>query len=144
MFITLLIVVFVVAAIVSAIIAALFDKPIRLLLGRIIPEDISHAWTRYLKLAIFVVGISGGVRIWSLERYVSKRTPTDEILTLTRDRWIVEIYQTIIGALQSVVWLLLVFFVFALLAYVIVRGLELRGVKVNESSAGSSPPLNAE
>lgn len=131
MFVTLLIVVFIVAVVVSAIVAALFDKPIRLLLGRIISDDISRAWTRYLKLAIYVVGISGGVRIWSLERYVSKRSPTDELLQLTRDRWIIEVYQTVIGTLQSVVWLLLVFFVFSLIAYVLVRGLESRGVKTS-------------
>lgn len=76
-----------------------------------------------------MVGISGGVRIWALERYISKRSQNDEILELTRDRWIVEIYQTVIGTLQSVVWILLVFFVFALMAYVIVRALEARRLK---------------
>jgi hypothetical protein len=132
MFITLLVVVFIVAVVVSTIVAAFFDKPIRQLLSRTVSDDVTSAWTRYLKLAIYVVGISGGVRVWALERYISKRAPTDEILQLTRDRWIVEIYQTIIGTLQSTVWLLLVFFVFALIAYVIVRGLELRRVKVND------------
>lgn len=131
MFVTLLIVVFLVAVAVSALVATLFNKPIRLLLGRIVSDDIGDAWTRYLKLAIYVVGISGGVRVWSLERYISRRTATDEILQLTRERWVIEIYQTIMGTLQSTVWLLLVFFVFALIAYVIVRGLEVRGVKVN-------------
>lgn len=126
MFVTLLLVVFVVAVAVSAIVVRLFDKPIRQLLSRIVPDDLTSAWTRYLKLAIYVVGISGGVRIWTLERYVSKRTATDEILQLTRDRWIIEIYQTVIGTLQSIVWLLLVFFVFALIAYVLVRALETR------------------
>ena len=129
MFIALLIVVFIVAVSVSAIVAALFDKPIRQLLTRIVSDDLTSAWTRYLKLAIYVVGISGGVRVWALERYISKRTATDEILQLTRDRWIIEIYQTVIGTLQSTVWLLLVFFIFALIAYVIVRGLESRRTK---------------
>lgn len=32
-----------------------------------------------------------------------------------------EIYRTVIEALQSIAWMLLVFFVFALIAYVIVR-----------------------
>lgn len=132
MFVTLLVVVFIVAVVVSTIVAAFFDKPIRQLLSRTVSDDVTSAWTRYLKLAIYVVGISGGVRVWALERYISKRSPSDEILQLTRDRWIVEIYQTIIGTLQSTVWLLLVFFVFALIAYVIVRGLELRRVKVND------------
>lgn len=132
MFVTLLIVVFIVAFVMSTVVAVLFDKPIRQLLNRIVPDDLTNAWTRYLKLAIYVVGISGGVRVWSLERYISKRTATDEILQLTRDRWIVEIYETVIGTLQSIVWMLLVFFVFALIAFVIVRALELRRERLTE------------
>jgi len=129
MFVFLLIVVFVVALAVSATIVVIFDKPIRQLLNKVIPEDVSAAWTRYVKLAIYAVGISGGVRIWALERYISKRSATDELLQLNRERWIIEIYQTIIGTLQSVVWLLLVFFVFSLIAYVITRAIESRRVK---------------
>lgn len=129
MFVFLLVVVFVVALAVSATIVVIFDKPIRQLLNKVIPEDVSAAWTRYVKLAIYVVGISGGVRIWALERYISKRSATDELLQLSRERWIIEIYETIIGTLQSVVWLLLVFFVFSLIAYVITRAIESRRVK---------------
>lgn len=129
MFVFLLIVVFGVALAVSTTIVVIFDKPIRQLLNKIIPEDVSAAWTRYVKLAIYVVGISGGVRIWTLERYISKRSATDELLQLNRERWIIEIYQTIIGTLQSVVWLLLVFFVFSLIAYVVTRAIEIRRVK---------------
>jgi len=131
MFITLLIVVFIVAVIVSTIVVVLFDKPIRKLLGQTVSEDLTNAWTRYLKLAIFVVGISGGVRVWQLERYISKRSTTDEILQLTRDRWILEIYQTVIGALAGTVWLLLVFFVCALIAYLIMRGIAARQAKAS-------------
>jgi hypothetical protein len=39
---------------------------------------------------------------------------------------VLEIYRTLIGTLQGNAWLLLVFFVAALIAYVIVRGFELR------------------
>ena len=35
-------------------------------------------------------------------------------------------YRTIIETLQSIAWMLLVFFVFALIAFVIMRGFELR------------------
>ena len=45
---------------------------------------------------------------------------------LNADRWILEVYRTLIGTLQSVAWILLVFFVFSLIAYVIMRGFELR------------------
>lgn len=129
MFMLLMAVVFVIALAASAIIARFFDGSIKQLLGRIVSDEISRAWARYLKFAIYVVGISGGVRIWALERYISRRSQNDEILQLTRDRWIIEVYQTVIGTLQSVVWLLLVFFVFALIAYVIVRALENRRLK---------------
>lgn len=76
--------------------------------------------------AIYVVGISGGVRIWDLEKYITPAKTGDALLELTSDRWVLEIYRTIIGTLESNAWMLLVFFVFALLAYVIVKGLELR------------------
>jgi hypothetical protein len=42
---------------------------------------------------------------------------------------VIEVYKTLIGTLQSVAWMLLVFFLFALLAYVVVRGFELRRSK---------------
>lgn len=130
MFITLLIVVFVIAVVVSAITARLFERPVAQLLAQVIPPELCQAWLRYLKFALYVVGISGGVRIWQLERYIAKRTQTDEILQLTRARWFIEIYQTIIGTLQSIVWMLLVFFVFSLIAYVIVRALDSRKLKI--------------
>jgi hypothetical protein len=45
-------------------------------------------------------------------------------IVLNAERWVLEVYRTGIGTLQSVAWMLLVFFVFALIAYVIVRGME--------------------
>lgn len=52
------------------------------------------------------------------------------IVTLNSDRWIFELYRPAIGTAQAEIWLLLVFFVFALIAYVLVRGAELRHGKV--------------
>jgi ABC-type arginine transport system permease subunit len=40
---------------------------------------------------------------------------------LTPDLWVLEIYRTIMQSLQSMVWLLLVFFAVAMLAYGIAR-----------------------
>jgi hypothetical protein len=74
--------------------------------------------------AIYVVGISSGVRIWDLEKYISPTAlgdKTREALALTLDRCILELYRTVIGTLQGVAWMLLVFFVFALIGFVIVR-----------------------
>lgn len=129
MFLTLLLVTFVIAALVSFIVARLFDRPLRQILGRLVADDLSAAWHRYIVFAIYVVGISGGVRVWSLEQYILPRDRNSPALELTPERWTLEVYRTVIGTLQSVAWMLLVFFVFALIAYVVVRGLEMRHAK---------------
>lgn len=126
MFLTLLLVTFVIAGLVSFIVARLFDRPLRQILGRLVAEDLSAAWHRYIVFAIYVVGISGGVRVWSLEQYILPRERGAPAFELTPERWTLEVYRTVIGTLQSVAWMLLVFFVFALIAYVVVRGLEMR------------------
>lgn len=125
MFLTLLLVTFVISLLVSFLVARLFQRPIQQILARLVPEDLTGAWQRYLTFAIYVVGISGGVRIWSLEQYILPRHD-QPALVLTGDRWTFEVFRTVIGTLQSLAWLLLVFFVFALIAYVVVRGLEAR------------------
>lgn len=132
MFITLLIITFVIALAVAAIVVRMFNTPIQRILHRIIPDEISSAWARYLMFAIYVVGISGGVRIWELERYITQQYQGDTILELTTERWVLEVYRTVIGTLQSIAWLLLIFFVVALIAYVIVRAFELRRPKAAE------------
>jgi hypothetical protein len=130
MFVTLLIVTFVVALGVSGLVVLVFSKPVGRILQRIVTDDISSAWLTYMKFAMLVVGVSGGVRIFELERYITPESPGckngGQILTLSPERWILELYRTVIGSLESIAWLLLVFFVVALLAYVIVRLAELR------------------
>ena len=75
-----------------------------------------------MKFAAYEVGISGGVRIHQLERYISAPAKDSQILELNDKRWILEVYRTIIETLQAIAWMYLVVFVFALIAYVIVRG----------------------
>jgi len=111
-----------------------FNKPIDGILRRIIADELSSTWSRYLKFAIYVVGIGGGVRIWSFEKYLTVQEPYKEIVSLTSDRWMLEIYDTIIGTLQSTTMLLLVFFVFALVALVIVRVFELRRTRTDSAA----------
>ena len=130
MFIVLLAVTFAIALVVSSIVVLMFAKPIDGILQRIISDPISKAWTRYVKFAIYVVGISSGVRIWQLERYITPgQFKETQVLQLTLDRWILEVYRTIIESLQGIAWLLLVFFAVALVAFVIVRAIELRRTK---------------
>jgi ABC-type transport system involved in multi-copper enzyme maturation permease subunit len=133
MFITLLAATFVIAFVVSTIVVLFFSKPLDNILDRIISDQISKAWSKYLKFAIYVTDISSGVRIWDLEKYVTKSQvyKDAEIVQLTTERWVLEIYRTIIETLQGVAWMLLVFFVFALVAYVIVRVCEMKNKAKN-------------
>jgi hypothetical protein len=102
-----------------------FHTPVNSILHRLIAEDIYTAWSKYLAFATYVVGISGGVRIWDLEKYITPRDNKD-IIALTPERWALEIYRTVLETLQSVAWMLLIFFLFALIAFVIVKGMEMR------------------
>ena len=132
MFLTLLAVTLGVAFATAAVVATVFRQPVARILSRIIADDISDAWRKYITFAIYVTGVSGGVRIWDLEKYITpERIPVRrlesgeelvaKVVELTPERWVLEVYRTLIGTLQSIAWMLLVFFVFALIAYVVVR-----------------------
>jgi lysylphosphatidylglycerol synthetase-like protein (DUF2156 family) len=138
MFFSLLLVTFLIAAAVSAAVIYLFDKPIARILDRIVSDELSSAWHRYIKFAAFVVGVSGGVPLYQLDRYVNAPRPDLPPLELNAETWTFEVYRTIIGTLQSIAWMLLVVFVVALIAFVIVRAFELRRPKTPEQ-AGDSP-----
>jgi len=124
MFLALLAASFLISFAMCAVVAKLFYAPVAKILRRLVEEDIYTAWSRYLIFAIFVVGISGGVRVWDLERYISPRKADELPLVLNSERWVLEVYRTMIGTLQSTAWALLLFFMVALIAFVIVKGRE--------------------
>jgi hypothetical protein len=129
MIISLFVTTFVIAFAVASVVVFLFNKSIDSILKRVVPADLSPAWAKYLRFAVYVVGIGGGVRVWALEKYLTPQEPYRKIVELTSDRWLFEIYETIIGTLQSTAIILLVFFVSALIAVVIVRLFEARTAK---------------
>jgi hypothetical protein len=125
MIINLLVITFLLSFIIACLVAWLFRKPISLIMARIVGDPLGYAWVRYLMTAIVVVGVGGGVRPWDYEKYI---TPLKDqaMPVLNSDRWVLEVYRTVIGTAQAITWLLLVFFVFALIAYVLLRAAELR------------------
>lgn len=137
MIIMLLITTFLIAFVVASLVVFLFTKPIDSILKRLVPLDISPAWAKYLRFAIYVVGIGGGVRVWDFEKYLTIQEPYKEIVPLTSERWVLEIYQTIIGTLQSAAIMLLVFFIVALVAVVIVRLFETRSTKMGDAAGAA-------
>jgi len=121
MFYLLILVTFLVALLVCFVVSRLFNDSIYKILNLIVPEAINEAWLKYIKFAIYVVGISGGVRVWDLEKYITSRSSNRAVVELTTERWTLEIYRTLIGSLQSIATVLLIFFVFTLIAYVVLR-----------------------
>ncbi len=133
MFYYLMISTFVLALGVSFMVMRLFSQSIQDILARIIQDPIHDAWAKYTKFAGMVVGTSSGIRIYDMEKYITPLTYTDNnkkiLIELTQERWVLEIYRTIIETLQGLAWMMLVFFMVALLAYVIVRWAEIKHQK---------------
>jgi hypothetical protein len=128
MFILLLLVTLLISLGVSVAVMLAFSKPLNAILYRIIADAISAAWLKYLKFAILVVGVSSGVRVHEFEKYItpSRWDKDAKVVEFTVERWVLELYQTTINTLQGIAWMLLIFFMFALVAYVIVRIAETR------------------
>lgn len=131
MFYYLIITTFVLAVSVSLMVMWLFSNSINRILARIIHDPIHSAWAKYTKFAGMVVGTSSGIRIYDMEKYITPMTYAGEnqksiIIDLTQQRWILEIYRTIIETLQGLAWMMLLFFMVSLIAYVIVRWSEIK------------------
>ena len=125
MFITLLAVTLGVSLVTSGIVVFFFRGSIRQILHRIIGEDVASAWQRFLTFCLFVVGVSAGAQVWKLEQYLQPQpvgpNGQSRVLTLDAPAIALEIYRTIIQVLQGMAWALLVFFVVALIAFVLVK-----------------------
>ena len=130
MFYYLIISTFALALLVSFVVMRLFSGSINDILARIIHDPIHEAWAKYTKFAGMVVGTSSGIRIYDMEKYITPLTYTENdkkiVIELTQERWVLEIYRTIIETLQGLAWMMLVFFMVALIAYVIVRWSEIK------------------
>ena len=130
MFYYLIICTFLLALLVSFTVMKIFSSSINAILARIIHDPIHEAWAKYTKFAGMVVGTPSGIRIYDMEKYITPLTYTENdkkiVIELTQERWVLEIYRTIIETLQGLAWMMLVFFMVALIAYVIVRWSEIK------------------
>ena len=130
MFYYLMISTFALALGVSFLVMRVFSSSIQAILARIIHDPIHDAWAKYTKFAGMVVGTSSGIRIYDMEKYITPLTYADNdrkiVIELTPERWVLETYRTVIETLQGLAWMMLVFFMVALIAYVIVRWSEIK------------------
>ena len=138
MFLTLLAVTLAISFVVSFLIALLFRKPIAQILSHTFAHESSAAWARFVNFTVFVAGASGGAGIYRLERYINPGYEQSEPIELNTERWVFEAYQSMIGAVQAIVWILSTFFIITLIANVLVRVFESR--RVSRQHVGDSPP----
>jgi hypothetical protein len=127
MFVLLLVVTFTIATAASYVLARMFDKPLAGIIARLIPDEMSVAWHRYVLFGLYLIGVNGGVRIWEFQKYVLPIGVARDTLVLTADRWALEVYRTLMGTLQSIAQVLLLIFLVSLVAYLIVRARERAG-----------------
>ncbi|HKN65204.1 MAG TPA: hypothetical protein VJW73_02950, partial [Gemmatimonadaceae bacterium] len=128
MFVLLLVVTFTLATAASYVVTRMFDKPLAGIIARLIPDELSVAWHRYVLFGLYLIGVNGGVRIWEFQKYVLPIGAARDTLILTPDRWALEVYRTLMGTLQSTAQVLLLLFICALIGYVIVRARERTGL----------------
>lgn len=128
MFYYLLIGNFLLATIVSLSVIYIFSNSIQSILARIINDPIHLAWLKYIKFAGMVVGISSGVHTYNIEKYINPDMLDKKqvIVKLTTERFVLEVYSTIVDTLQGLSWMFLIFFVVSLLAYVFVKRSEIK------------------
>lgn len=126
-FLLLLISTFLLSLLISFVVVQLFRKPIDKIFIRIIGDEIAVAWRKFLIFAIFVVGVSSGVSTYHFEKFIEASKSTSTPTPLTVEYWGLELYRTFINTLGGMAWALLVFFIIALIAFVIVKASEGKG-----------------
>ncbi len=117
-----------IAIIISLVTVKFFSKPVKNILERIIKDPISSTWSKYIQFSGMVVGISSGIRIYEMEKYISPlyQNENNIIIELTTERFLLESFRTLIETLQGLAWMLFVFFLIALIAYILVKIAEMK------------------
>ena len=122
MFYAILAVTLTVSLLTSILVVRFFNGAVKKILARVVGEDLAEAWGKYMSFTIVVVGVSGGVRISDLERFVPNGREAG--LELTGVRWTIQIYRAAMDTLSQIAWVMLLFFLCTMVAYVIMRATE--------------------
>ena len=104
MFLTLLALTFLVSLFICVAAVALFWAPLGSMLRNSLSEGAASIWLRGIALAVIVIGVSVGTRVWDLERYARGAE------ALSTDALALEVYRTAIATAQAGVATLVVIF----------------------------------
>jgi len=135
MFVVLFLVTFLVAFGISSGVAWAGKEPIEGILHYFFSSNVTAAMSKYLRLAIVLIGVSSGARIRILEEYIGASAATKLQMrdALTQEFWVVELYRTAITTLEGILWLLLLFSLVVFAAFWIMRKSERQQQPVSEN-----------
>ncbi len=135
MFIVLFLATFLLAFGISSGVAWAGKEPIEGILHHFFPPNVTLAMSKYLRLAIVLIGVSSGARIRILEEFIAASVATKILMTdaLTQEFWVVELYRTSITTLEGILWLLLLFSLIVFAAYWITRKAKLKQQQPSEN-----------
>ena len=145
MFVVLFLVTFVLAFAISSGVAWAGKEPIEGILHHFFTVNVTTAMSKYLRLAIVLVGVSSGARIRVLEEYIAA-TPGNKIEmtnALTQEFWVVELYRTTISTLEGILWLLLLFSLIVFGAYWLMRKAKLKQPQATGNQHGFNDSKSA-
>ena len=137
MFIVLFLVTFLLAFAISSGVAWGGKEPIEGILHHFFSLNVTAAMSKYLRLAIVLIGVSSGARIRVLEEFIGASPANKLQMTdaLTQEFWVVELYRTCIATLEGILWLLLLFSLVVLAAYWMMRKSALKEQQTSEKQA---------
>jgi uncharacterized membrane protein len=126
MFVVLFLVTFLVAFGISSGVAWAGKEPIEGILHHFFSLNVTAAMSKYLRLAVVLIGVSSGARIRILEEYIAASAAAKLQMTdaLTQEFWVVELYRTAITTVEGILWLLLLFSLVVFVAFWIMRKSE--------------------
>jgi len=135
MFVVLFLVTFLLAFAISSGVAWAGKEPIEGILHHFFPPNVTLAMSKYLRLAIVLIGVSSGARIRILEEFIAASAANKILMTdaLTQEFWVVELYRTSITTLEGILWLLLLFSLIVFMAYWIMRKAKIKQQQPSEN-----------
>jgi len=108
---------------ISWLLAWLFRIPVKNLLQYLVEKDVAEAWTKYIFFVLLIVGVASGTRIRLLEEYLSAASWNQTAIQgqMTLAFWVLEMYRTLIGAVEGIAWMLVLLALIGGGAYFVIR-----------------------
>jgi hypothetical protein len=129
---------FAAAIAIAACVTIFFSKSIDEALTRVIPAEMASAWNRYVKFALFVVTLAGGMRLSELTQFLAMRTPGGP--PVPAGQALLEVFKSITGSLIAAAVALLGFFAATLVVRASMRIYDERRVKTEKTALEHERP----